>query len=98
MQIFAFMFSSMWKIHILFFSAIANASFLAVGPPAAPPLPNLGSANSFNEDDLSSSFPNVRFTNLTKLELTRNQEQLAPNGAGYFWLSDERFSHKARIS
>jgi hypothetical protein len=93
-------------------TSTTQASFLAVGPPAAPKLQNLGSASSFNEADFEITLRNSTHRNL----LTSNASSLwnvssgANNiynldlqqknlniGPGHFWLSDPSYGHKVRL-
>jgi hypothetical protein len=82
----------------LVFSSFTLASFLAVGPPAAPPLGNLGIANRFNESQLYDEFDsltaNSRFVHSNLTAFADQTEAATFRGGGYFWLADASTGHK----
>jgi hypothetical protein len=96
-----------WSAFYLFSYPVLS-SFLAVGPPAAPKLHSLGSANSFQESELnipsrdlnSAVYPlsNSTFDNSASRYLNNSQYQdyvediQASNN--YFWLADPKYEYR----
>jgi hypothetical protein len=71
----------------------SSASFLAIGPPAAPILKNLGSANRFFEPGSEITLWN----NYTRLDTTSNftvVESGETAQSDSTWLTDPGFAHK----
>jgi hypothetical protein len=73
------------SIALLSVLSLSLASFLAVGPPAAPNLAALGSASSFKEESLDHWPPRVRYASNYTTGATQS---------GYFWLADPSWNHK----
>jgi len=73
-------------------------SFHAIGPPAAPVLHNIGSANGFNEPEFNKRFP--EFDSFISSPGNRSVDHVATQSAldaaqgGYFWLTDPKYQHK----
>jgi hypothetical protein len=81
----------MWVL--LFLPVATLASFLVTGPPGAPVLNHLGSANSFKESQLENASQHGRLVN-TGSPVRANRTHDTESLASYFWLSDRSFDHK----
>jgi hypothetical protein len=89
----------------------ALSSFLAIGPPAAPKLAGLGSANSLNVEDIEAAWSNTQlnssstWNSTSQINLSRFDNQTAEEAGsndgsiagGYFWLSDPAYDHQVNI-
>jgi hypothetical protein len=94
----------------LFLVSPTCASFVALGPPAAPRAQNLGSANRFSEADLGlflrhNHSRNSAVSNSTTFSVALSddanhtvsdgiRQNYINGGPGHFWLSDPGYSHK----
>src|SRR5215469_15888543 len=83
------------------FTLKALGSFHALGPPAAPVLHNVGSANGFNKPEFNSRFLEFhsRFSlsgnpSVDDIALRITNNTIDSMDTGYFWLTDPTYQHK----
>jgi hypothetical protein len=93
---------------LIYWALPVLSSFLAVGPPAAPKLRSLGSANTFQEFELGGLADNYKDGVYSLKNATFNTRVIHDEAQGmiengvdnlevqssYFWLSDPQHEHK----
>jgi hypothetical protein len=94
---------------VFVFPLLSLASFLAVGPPAAPPLEDIGSANQFREAEIDAVWRNLKLpSNLGWNQSVQAESLLHSNqtfnsdgttaAGGYYWLADKKYQHRVSVT